>query len=243
MSKRILTVLLPALVAAGVRVSGAASLLIPDATYHILLQGSPSITAHEPGTYTAGLSQVVVEAAPFVSIFATAPIGANYSASANVEYEFELQYMGAGTAASSVPILVRTVLDADADPQGGIGSATFLYDDTVYARAFCNYEFTCTTTHVDQTFSFSVTPGVPDTIELDVGANASANPGHSSAFGDPYITIDPSFADAASYTLVQSAGTGNIDPTLPEPASVFSMGLGAAGLAFAGYRKRRAARG
>jgi hypothetical protein len=62
------------------------------------------------------------------------------------------------------------------------------------------------------------------------------------AYVDPYVQIDPSFADAADYRLVISDGIGNSPPgPIPEPSTWAMMLLGFASFGYAGYRVRRAA--
>lgn len=69
--------------------------------------------------------------------------------------------------------------------------------------------------------------------------------GFASAFLDPVITIDPSFAQHQMFSLYESPGIGNSYDTppsaTPEPASLALMGIGAAGVAFMRRRKMKSA--
>lgn len=58
------------------------------------------------------------------------------------------------------------------------------------------------------------------------------------AYVDPFIQIDPDFADAADFQVLISAGIGNSPPTIPEPSTWVMMVVGLAGLGFANYRHR-----
>jgi hypothetical protein len=69
--------------------------------------------------------------------------------------------------------------------------------------------------------------------------------GSSSAFIDPYFSIDPSVSDPQDYRIFLSAGIENIGPTsaVPEMPTWAMMLVGFAGLGFAGYRRVRQPRG
>ena len=57
--------------------------------------------------------------------------------------------------------------------------------------------------------------GAVNTIELNAGAAAGFPSGSATASVDPYIEIDPSFANASQYSLEFSDGVENT----PEPSS------------------------
>ena len=73
-----------------------------------------------------------------------------------------------------------------------------------------------------------VQPGVIYHVEIAAGAIATA-PGAFSAFVDPTIQIDPTFANASNYSIEFSAGIENA-ATVPGPIA----GAGLPGLIFAG---------
>jgi hypothetical protein len=54
--------------------------------------------------------------------------------------------------------------------------------------------------------------------------------GKANAMIDPYITIDPSFPDAALYSIVMSTGVSN-SPPVPEPSAPLMLTAGLLGLA------------
>ena len=84
----------------------------------------------------------------------------------------------------------------------------------------------------------------PIVVQLDANAEVIApETGFSSAsaYLDPYFSIDPSNADAGAYAILVSPGIGNA-PATPEPSTWAMMLVGLAGLGWAGYRGRAAAR-
>jgi len=85
-------------------------------------------------------------------------------------------------------------------------------------------EIVCTTlnTTFSGTFAWSAASGeAGDTIHLEIEAQSgdSAVPEGATASLDPFIFIDPNFANAASYSIIVSPGVGNGLPTstLPVP--------------------------
>jgi PEP-CTERM motif len=68
----------------------------------------------------------------------------------------------------------------------------------------------------------------------------------TSAYVDPYFSIDPSNADPGAYSILTSPGIGDSPSTgvagTPEPSTWAMMLLGFAGLALGGYRRAKAAR-
>jgi hypothetical protein len=81
---------------------------------------------------------------------------------------------------------------------------------------------------------------VPFSVLLFTQIHATPG-GSSSAFIDPYFSIDPSTPDAQDYQIFLSAGVENIGPAgaVPEPSTWVMMLIGFAGLGFAGWRTSR----
>jgi hypothetical protein len=68
---------------------------------------------------------------------------------------------------------------------------------------------------------------------------SSLGPEDSSVSADPLIEIDPSFANAADYSIVLSPGVANaVESTVPEPSYFLLIGVLAV---LAGSIRRRAA--
>lgn len=86
-----------------------------------------------------------------------------------------------------------------------------------------------------------ITPGVQVGVFVLAAVESFDNPGVSFAAAevDPYIFIDPSFADASLYSIEVSPGVGNSPPTspIPEPSTLALLGTGVLGLAGAARRK------
>jgi hypothetical protein len=64
--------------------------------------------------------------------------------------------------------------------------------------------------------------------------------GPSSAFADPFIEVDPSFANASDLQVIVSAGIGNSQDSpsaTPEPVSFALAGIGLVGVALIRRRK------
>jgi PEP-CTERM motif len=78
-------------------------------------------------------------------------------------------------------------------------------------------------------------------LEIDVigalGNSSDFDGGMASA--DPHLFVDPSFPDAADYSIVLSPNIGNSLPTTPEPSTWVLMGVGL--IALAGMRRRAGA--
>jgi hypothetical protein len=79
---------------------------------------------------------------------------------------------------------------------------------------------------------------VPFSVVLTTQVHATPG-GSSSAFIDPYFSIDPSTPDARDYQIFLSAGVENIGPAgaVPETSTWAMMLIGFAGLGFVGYRR------
>jgi hypothetical protein len=92
--------------------------------------------------------------------------------------------------------------------------------------------------------SLTVASGATEEIVLGVLAAVSADQGGQAfASVDPAIFVDPTFRDAAEYSIELSPGVGNglpgTTPAVPEPATWAMLLLGFAGIGFVGYRRAR----
>ena len=87
--------------------------------------------------------------------------------------------------------------------------------------------------------------GTPFNVVLTTQKFTRPPGGSSSAFIDPYFSIDPSVSDPQDYRIFLSAGVENIGPTsaVPEMPTWAMMLVGFAGLGFAGYRRVKQPRG
>lgn len=95
---------------------------------------------------------------------------------------------------------------------------------------------------VGPTYSATVATDIPANtpVEMSIAAITTIGPDMTAfASVDPFIEIDPTFADAGLYTLEFSAGVSNGAPPskAPEPCSLVLFGTGVAGLGFVRRRK------
>jgi len=186
------------------------------------------------GTYTYGsISSVSLQGAPIPSVtaYATEPTG--YAvAGGSVSYGFAV----AGPSDVMVPLLVSVTLrtDAQADP----GSATSGYA-RVYLQAtggIYDESVSCQVDACAHNTLFDIVPLLMQANDFDSGlvslqANATASGGTAMAYADPVFTIDPSFADAALYSIVLPEGIANGDESaVPEPSTCLLAPLALIGI-------------
>jgi hypothetical protein len=190
-----------------------------------------------------GLASAVLS--PFVNIsteVSAAPAVASLFASGDINYFFAVV---GGTAGDSVPVLVHAGLDVDAT-LSGTASASIVVTTNFGSPAVAEV---CAGTSCTEEGDFGgvlavlAESGQFNTISLTaVSEEAFSLGGRAGASADPLITIDPSFADAAEYSIVVSPGVANALPpamAVPEPSTWAMMLLGFAGLSLAGYRANR----
>ena len=166
-----------------------------------------------------------------------------------LNYSFEV--IG-GTPGTVVPVDIETTLQAIPTSIGYVFSEIDVAANTTASFTICNSggigcgagtgetNFTgvlqvdalSDTAYVTTGSSFN--QGVHLEVEAGGALGASFNGGLVSA--DPHLFVDPSFPDAADYSIVVSPNVGNAVPTIPEPSTWVLMGVGFVGLA--GLRRR-----
>ena len=120
-----------------------------------------------------------------------------------------------------------------------------------YQVTTCSPSFPCFTTSglvaldatgtagVDSSFNVNLLTGDVHEITLEVNT-LGGEFNIANAFADPYISIDPNFAGASDYSIIQSAGVANglanAPTATPEPVSFALFGIGLAGVIF--FRRR-----
>lgn len=184
---------------------------------------------------------------PFVSLTAqasAAPSNPNLidSAGVFVSVKYSFQVVG-GQPGDVVPILITTNLSTTATSFGhSFGFAeTVIHSGQGDKSVVVCTNGTCGTnaTSFSGTFSSSAMSGESgDTIQLEIEASAGDSPlaESASAFADPEIFIDPSFANAGLYSIVLSPGVGNGIAAAPEPGTLPLLSLGGVVLFFARRR-------
>lgn len=182
------------------------------------------------GNGTNAVGSASVTTSPFVSLTAqtnSGPADQNgvYGAGALATLQYSFQVIG-GTPGDVVPILIAGSLSSN----GSSFSHAYGFAEVVVHTSFGNTsEVVCTNgtcgtmaNSFSGTFGWTATSGEGgDTIQLTAEANSGDSPfvEFANASADPYIYIDPSFANAANYSILVSPGVGNDLPDVPEPAT------------------------
>lgn len=185
----------------------------------------PSATAS--ATLSPGPTSLAAVTSP-----AAAVLGAG--ADANTHYFFQVT---GGNVGDVVPILIDYRLSATATPDA-TAVAKFIIYTTAMGASFpisdelrCDPQ-ACSETEVFETLSINALSGsVQDSITIYAMAQAPAtriSTESATAIADPYIYVDPSFANASLYSIVVSPGFGNVP--LPEPAIAWLIGAPLAAL-------------
>ena len=151
----------------------------------------------------------------------------------SIQYFF--QVVG-GNPGDTVPILIATDLNVTSTSSGG-GSFGFAQTAVHTRRLGDTFAVVCTdgtcgtaATQFSGTISWRASSGaIGDYISVQavaaVGDSLTAQ--SSTAFADPFLSIDPTFADAAQYSIVLSPGVGNGIRAVPEPATLGVVSLSA----------------
>ncbi len=179
---------------------------------------------------------------------AMSPAGSGNSAQANAGATYFFQVVG-GSEGDIVPLLISTTLEASSRmPQNPAGYAqaslvTFTLADGLHTRAsVCTYMTACQApfSSFSGTVSLQGTSGGAGEF-VNLTAQAFAAGGNNglfdefaSAFGDPFIYIDPTFVNASLYSVIVSPGVANLAPgqvpdpgaQVPEPGTLWLVGMG-----------------
>jgi len=193
--------------------------------------------------FTNTASSQVINGAPIVQVSGTegsAPV-------AELFYNYEL----VGPENTMVPLILTGTVSENVPEGGGASAQASITTGIPQAPAICTSNDPlgppglCGKGTVTKSISFSVPSNNLETIELQaiVGARvgidtAFGTVGTVSAFADPTLQIDPSFANAGAYQLMLSPGIVN-GAIVPEPAT---NALLIAGLAWIGWQLRRGRR-
>jgi hypothetical protein len=201
------------------------------------------LTPAEPSSCDGGLDMGQVTYAPFTGLFATASYPGNEEiVSAGVfgalTYYFEV--LGPGPSAPleiGADLLQTTVGNGYAFAEVVIG----LGSEVIGQQAICSDLCPDNGEVFNGTLDFEATTGVVYDLHLEVEAGTafSEDPNSGTASADPHIFVNPTFPDAADYSIVLSPGVGNAVPTIPEPRTWAMTLIGFAGLGLARYRVLR----
>jgi hypothetical protein len=180
-----------------------------------------------------GSASATIITSPFVSVTATATaldalLSPAFLATAHLDYHFVVV---GGTPGTYVPILISTNLTSSGlypsvatasigvttDPYGpsqaGVGQTVNGGPDPNHPTSFSG------TLHLD------VATGADNLVDLYVEAgNGVHQIGVFSASADPHIFVDPTFPNAAEYSVVLSDGVGNgLSANVPEPSTIIML--------------------
>jgi len=186
---------------------------------------------------------------PSVFATATSPSNAVFGAGgfASASYSFEVT---GGNPGDIVPILLAFNLSASA----GVGKA----GSGTYGKAVLTYRTTadriqphivqvCTDVCADSALfatvkTIAASGSLDDFVAIRAQAHTDATglDEFASALADPYIYIDPDFANASLYSIVVSAGVGNGPAAaVPEPATLTLLGTAIGTLCLIRHRHSR----
>jgi hypothetical protein len=206
-----------------------------------------------PGTAAATLD---INATPFPSITAySSATGVGHAAvSGSMSYQFRIESVsGVFDPDVIVPTIISYKGSVSAPTNGGatayLDISGLNFADTYQVVAGASPSATHQINGFPQSFSGSsfdehtVYSVIANSFyRIDLTATAVVDGlGSASAFVDPYIQIDPSFADASKYTIVLSQGIGNAVASTPIPASLAMFATALLAMGAIAYRGKRQA--
>jgi hypothetical protein len=211
--------------------------------------GSVSVNSNNPintvtnGSYAAlqgGTASLSIF--PFVSLLAQVndPAGvATQDAFAILSYQFAVV---GGNPGDVVPVDISTVLSTSAT-YPNYAFAEFYTDGSGSSQAsimLCTDGSCPSGNSFNGTLHLLSTSGAARQLTIFIGAEEGfSTGGNVTASADPYIFIDPAFADASLYQIEVSDGIGNeLAPAVPEPSTWAMLILGFAGIGFMACRRK-----
>ena len=184
----------------------------------------------------AGLPYIAEEAYAETDAF-----GLDYQGYIFLRYNFEIV---GGNAGDQVPLLIQTNLYAQTTGPGDTGyadaSLSVSGSEGSTGVAVCMGPSCPNAAIFSGTISLLMQSGFEGSIQLntqaEVGFSAGAETAHAGA--DPFLFIDPGFANASLYSVVISPDLGNGVSSAPEPGTFVLLGAGLGTLACARRRSR-----
>ena len=218
---------------AGSSAATAAAIVLPAATVSTQCEsgqnGLIAGTASCSQAFGDGSDNVTATLLPFAGLSTNAAVAGfvidDYSGFAALDYSFEVV---GGNPGDQVPLLIFTNLSTS------IGGDAYAFSEIIVSTnsaglgsvvACQSYGGTCpgdAAADFSGSFGVTVSSGTVDTLQLEVEAspNPALGPATASASADPLIEIDPSFSNAANYSITQSSGVGNATAAAPEPGTL-----------------------
>ena len=206
--------------------------------------------ANQPFSCSSGVSSASLSISPYALL--TGEVHAtegNAQATGFLEYYFEVD--GPSSGSTNIPIDVDYHLHQE-DTVSYIESVATItaFSQTSGSgdtKTICDTNDNCSdhSNDVSGTLHFTALANLMNTLDMQImlGGNTSL-PDDGTAYVDPLIRIDSSFADAADYSIVLSPGVANAIPSMtapvPEPET---WALLVAGIATIGSLARRKSNG
>lgn len=158
--------------------------------------------------------------------------------SANATVTYYLEVIPIGSVSEPVPLIFSaTGLTSASGPNAEAlayfetpGGGLYACSATGGAVGTCGAEPSSYSSSID----YSVSPNVPYDVEVLASGSSSLGSGSWSASVDPQVVIDPTFADAADFTLEFSPVT-----TTPLPVALPLFGAGLSVIGLLGWRRKR----
>jgi hypothetical protein len=197
-----------------------------------------------PGVPPFAFASASLSPSPSVSVEVISPPTAVLGAGADANSTYYFQVTG-GNVGDVVPIMADFTLSmfstADSSALAKIIIRTSVVSFTV-AEIACNPQ-ECDESEVSDTLTFQARSGANfDSVTLYAMAQAPATRvSHETAraYADPFIYVDPAFANASLYSIVVSPGVANVPLTpVPEPGPVVLLSIGTVAIALLRRRSR-----
>lgn len=176
-----------------------------------------------------GSDSVTLTELPFAGLSANASVAGfvqdSFGAVGDLNYSFEVT---GGNPGDAVPLLIFTDLSTSISGDAyAFAETEVLSEDLTFligSVTACTGASCSSGSASDFSGSFGVTVDSGTIYTIHMGIEASVNPvlgpATSSAGADPLIEIDPSFSNAADYTISESSGVGNGLAPAPEPGTL-----------------------
>jgi hypothetical protein len=171
------------------------------------------------------------------------------TALAALQYDFRLT---GGNPGDLVPILVHTSLHTNVTESqdfnnSNVASANIVVSSLSSPGNFAS-TFACSVSpgdcggdpDVEEDLALTMASGSAGRVFMQILVSASSTSGGSAGGDiDPFIFVDPHFANAADYTITVASGVANALPPVPEPGGWALMLAGLGGLSAIVRRRRR----
>lgn len=197
-----------------------------------------------PGVPASAFASATLSPYPSVSVEVISPPAAVLGAGADANSTYYFEVTG-GNVGDLVPIMVDFTLSVSSTPDSSALAKIIVRTSVVpftVEEVACNPQV-CDETQLSDTLAIQARSGANlDSITLYAVAQAPATRSSNEsarAFADPYIYIDPAFANASLYSIAVSPGVANVPLTpVPEPGSVLLLSIGTAAIGLLRRRSR-----